>query len=90
MALFVWVAIATAFWHFTIFVPDRFPAGIVGAFVAANAGALLVGVAANGLALPPLSEVSHADAVIGTVGGIVGLGAAYAYSVRRERRQDDG
>jgi hypothetical protein len=43
MALFVWIAVATALWHFTIFVPDRFPGGMVGAFAFANAGLLVVG-----------------------------------------------
>ena len=88
MALFVWIAMATAFWHFTIFVPDRFPGGMVGAFACANGGALLAGVASNGLSMPPLAEVSHADAVIGAVGGLLGLAAAYAYGARTGR--DEG
>jgi hypothetical protein len=85
MALFVWVAVATAFWHFTIFVPDRFPGGMVGAFAWANAGALLAGVAVNGLGMPPLAEVGHVDAAIGAAGGICGLAASYVYGARRER-----
>ena len=85
MALFVWIAVATALWHFTIFVPDRFPGGMVGAFGCANAGALVAGILANGLSMPPLAEVSHADAVLGAVGGLVGLGAAYAYGARTDR-----
>jgi hypothetical protein len=82
MALFVWVAVATALWHFTIFVPDRFPGGMVGAFACANAGALVAGLAYNGLSMPALALVSHADAVIGAVGGLIGLAAAYAYGSR--------
>jgi hypothetical protein len=85
MALFVWIGVATALWHFTIFVPDRWPAGIVGAFACANAGALLVGMASNGMSIPSLALVSHADAVIGAVGGVLGLVAGYAYGVRKER-----
>jgi hypothetical protein len=85
MAMFVWIAVATALWHFTVFVPDRFPSGLVGAFACANAGALLVGLAANRLTLPPLAEVSHADALLGGVGGLAGLVAGYAYGVRRDR-----
>jgi hypothetical protein len=88
MALFVWIAVATAFWHFTIFVPDRFPGGMVGAFACANAGALVAGILFNGLSMPPLAEVSHADAVVGAVGGLLGLGAAYAYGARSDG--DDG
>jgi hypothetical protein len=90
MALFVWIAVATALWHFTIFVPDRFPGGMVGAFACANAGALIAGVTSNGLSMPPLAEVSHADAVIGAVGGLLGLAAAYAYGARSEREGGRG
>ena len=85
MALFVWIAVATALWHFTIFVPDRFPGGMVGAFAFANAGALVTGFIANGLSMPALAVVSHADAVLGAVGGLLGLGAAYAYGARADR-----
>jgi hypothetical protein len=94
MALFVWIAVATALWHFTIFVPDRFPGGMVGAFAFANGGALVAGLASNGMSMPSLALVSHADAVIGAVGGLLGLGAAYVYGLRREgdepgERSDD-
>jgi hypothetical protein len=87
VALFVWIAVATAFWHFTIFVPDRFPGGMVGAFAFANAGALLAGIAANGLSMPPLAEVTHADAVTGAVGGLLGLAAAYVHGARTGRKR---
>jgi len=39
----VWVMIAIAFWHFTVFAPDRFWGGLVGAFMAAVAGGLAAG-----------------------------------------------
>lgn len=73
----------------TIFVPDRFPGGMVGAFACANAGALVAGIASNGLSMPPLAEVSHADAVIGAIGSLLGLGAAYAYGARTERDESN-
>ena len=37
MALLAWVMMGIALWHFTVFLPDRFWAGIVGAFVCAVA-----------------------------------------------------
>jgi hypothetical protein len=43
LALFVWAMIGIAFWHFTVFVPDRFWGGIIGAFPAALVGALVSG-----------------------------------------------
>ena len=42
MAMVVWVMMGIAVWHFTVFLPDRFWGGIVGAFVAAFVGAVLV------------------------------------------------
>jgi hypothetical protein len=33
MAAVVWFTIAVALWHFTVFLPDRFWAGIVGALL---------------------------------------------------------
>ena len=38
MAALVWVMMGIAIWHFTIFIPDRFWAGIVGAFIGAVVG----------------------------------------------------
>ena len=32
MAMVVWVMMGIAVWHFTVFLPDRFWGGIVGAF----------------------------------------------------------
>ena len=38
MAALVWVMMGLALWHFTVFLPDHFWAGIVGAFVATYLG----------------------------------------------------
>ena len=38
MSMLVWVMMGIAIWHFTIFFPDRFYGGIVGAFLAAIFG----------------------------------------------------
>ena len=34
MALLVWTMVGLAIWHFTVFLPDNFYGGIVGAFCA--------------------------------------------------------
>ena len=47
MAAVVWFTMGVALWHFTVFVPDRFRGGIVGAFAAAAAGAMVTGAAAQ-------------------------------------------
>jgi hypothetical protein len=38
MGMLAWVMTAWPIWHFTIFLPDRFWSGIVGAFVGALVG----------------------------------------------------
>ena len=43
MALVVWFTMGIALWHFTIFLPDHFWQGIVGAFVGAVVGAVVFG-----------------------------------------------
>ncbi len=43
MAAVVWFTIGLAIWHFTVFVPDRFWGGIVGALLGAVAGAMVTG-----------------------------------------------
>lgn len=43
MAILVWLTVGIALWHFTVFVPDRFRGGIVGAFIASIIGAVVTG-----------------------------------------------
>ncbi len=43
MALLGWVMMGLSIWHFTIFLPDRFWGGIVGAFIGSLVGAVIVG-----------------------------------------------
>ena len=43
MALLVWTMVGLALWHFTVFLPDKFWAGIVGAFLGALVGSILFG-----------------------------------------------
>ena len=47
MAALVWFTMGVALWHFTVFVPDRFRGGIVGAFLGAAAGAMVSGAIAQ-------------------------------------------
>ena len=43
MAAVVWVTLGIALWHFTVFLPDHFRGGIVGAFVGAILGSVVTG-----------------------------------------------
>ena len=40
MALLVWFTMGIALWHFTVFLPDHFWQGIVGAFLGSVIGAI--------------------------------------------------
>jgi len=42
MGMLGWVMMGLAIWHFTIFLPDRFWGGIVGAFGGSLIGAILL------------------------------------------------
>jgi hypothetical protein len=71
LSMFVWVMAGTAMWHFAVFVPDRFYRGIIGALVAANAGAILAGIAGAGFEVP--GDTALSDALFGFAGGTIGL-----------------
>ena len=47
MAVLVWFTTGVALWHFTVFLPDRFWGGIVGAFSAPSIGAMVTGALAQ-------------------------------------------
>ncbi len=47
VAALVWFTMGIALWHFTVFLPDRFWGGIVGAFVGAITGAMISGAIAQ-------------------------------------------
>ena len=83
MGLVVWVMMGIALWHFTVFVPDRFWGGIVGAFGAAAIGAVIVGFALAGGDLEDTSVVTALQAV---PGALIGLGACWLWGARAERR----
>jgi hypothetical protein len=56
MGVLAWVIIGLALWHYAIWLADHFWGGIVGAFLASIAGAILTGIvislAADGVAIP--------------------------------------
>ena len=72
MAMLVWAMMGIALWHFTIFLPDRFWGGIVGAFLGALFGAVLIGLAVNGFTIPGQDDtdlVSALEAIPGAIAG---------------------
>ena len=87
MSMLVWVMMAIAVWHFTIWLPDRFYGGIVGALLAAIAGAALFGLAISGFTIPGQSDTHVAAALEAIPGSLIGLGLSYAYGMYVESRQ---
>ena len=86
MSLLVWVMMGIAIWHFTVFVPDRFWGGIVGAFLAAIVGSAVIGFALNGATVPGESDTDLVQAVIAVPGSLAGLALSYLYGARLDAR----
>jgi hypothetical protein len=84
MSLLVWVMIGIAIWHFAIFFPDRFWGGIVGAFLAAIAGAVLVALIINGFNVPGRHDTHLVQAFEAIPGAIIALVAIYLSGDRVE------
>ena len=67
MALFIWTMVGLALWHFTVFLPDNFYGGIVGAFCGALIGSILFGLLIN-LGVPGQDDIEPADRLRGHPG----------------------
>jgi uncharacterized membrane protein YeaQ/YmgE (transglycosylase-associated protein family) len=84
MSLFVWIMMGIAIWHFAVWVPDRFWGGIVGAFLAAVVGAVVVGFIFAGFTIIGRHDLTIAAAFEAIPGAIIGLGASWYYGRYRE------
>jgi hypothetical protein len=85
MSLVVWVMMGIAVWHFTVFVPDRFWGGIVGAFLAAVVSAALFGFIVNGATVPGRNDTDLIQALIAIPGSLIGLAISYLWGARADR-----
>jgi hypothetical protein len=84
MGLLAWVIMGIAIWHFSIWLPDRYWGGIVGAFIGSLVGAVFVGLAIHGFSIPGTSHTHLITAIEGVPGAVIGMGIVYAEGVRRE------
>jgi len=73
-----------AIWHFAVFVPDRFWGGIVGAFLAAIAGAMVVGLTVQGFIGRDIDTTDLGTALIAVPGAALGLAVCYGLGLRAE------
>jgi hypothetical protein len=82
MAALVWFTMGVAIWHFTVFVPDRFWGGIVGAFIGSAAGAMVSGTIAQIALSQGIGETDLATALYAVPGALLGLAVIYGIGVR--------
>jgi ABC-type Fe3+ transport system permease subunit len=90
MGMLGWVIMGLAIWHFTIFLPDRFWGGIVGAFVGSLAGSIVVGLVIYAVKVSALRVPGEKATTIGIVlyavpGALLGIAVVYLEGMRRER-----
>jgi uncharacterized membrane protein len=84
MALLVWFTMGIALWHFTVFLPDRFWQGIVGAFLGATIGAVLFGGIVEIASGQSLGNTDVATALTAIPGVAIGLAVVWLIGVRAE------
>jgi len=85
MGLLAWVIMGLSIWHFTIWLPDHFWGGIVGAFVGSIIGAVLFGLIVHGFSIPGTHDTHIVTALEGIPGALIGMAVVYAEGLRREQ-----
>lgn len=90
MGMLGWVMMGLAIWHFTIFMPDRFWGGIVGAFIGSLIGSIVVGllifaVKSSSLQVPGEKSTDIGVILYAVPGAVIGIALVYAEGMRRER-----
>ena len=85
MSVLVWAMMGIAFWHFAVLVPDRFWGGIIGAFLAALAGALGSGFALPAPGIPTANPPGIGEALWAIPGSLAALAASFLYGAHRDR-----
>jgi uncharacterized membrane protein len=92
MGLLGWVMMGLAIWHFTIFLPDRFWGGIVGAFIGSLVGAIVIGliissVRSSTFGVPGQKATDIAVVLYAVPGSLIGIAAMYFEGIRRSAVQ---
>jgi hypothetical protein len=90
MGVLGWVIMGLAIWHFTIWLPDRFWGGIVGALVGSLVGSIVVGLIIYAVKVSALRVPGEKATNIGIVlyavpGALLGMAVVYLEGMRRER-----
>ena len=85
MGLLVGVRVAIALWHVTIFLPDRWWAGIVGAFAGSVLGSVIFGLIIHLGSVPNQDETDLLTAFESIPGAVLGMAVIWWLGVRQER-----
>jgi hypothetical protein len=85
MALLVWFTMGIALWHFTVFLPDRFWQGIIGAFIGATLGAVIFGAIVETASGRGLGDTDLGTALTAIPGVAIGLAIVWVIGVRQEQ-----
>lgn len=84
MGMLAWVMMGLALWHFTIFLPDRFWGGIVGALLGAVTGAVITGALAQIAIGDSIGQTGIETVLFAIPGTLIGLAVVYMIGVRHE------
>jgi len=84
MAAVVWVTLGIALWHFTVFLPDHFRGGIVGAFVGAILGSVVTGAIYQVVTGDSMGTTDIVTLLAAVPGCAAGLGLVYFLGLREE------
>jgi hypothetical protein len=84
MAVLVWFIVGLAIWHFTVWVPDRFWGGIVGALLGAATGALVSGAVYQLASGRSVGDTDLVTVIVAVPGTLIGLALIYIIGVRQE------
>lgn len=87
MALLVFFTMGIALWHFTVFLPDHFWQGIVGAFLGAVIGSVTFGMIVFAASGRSLGDTDLGTALLAIPGTAIGLVVVWVIGVRSERQQ---
>jgi hypothetical protein len=95
MGMLGWVMMGLAIWHFTIWLPDRFWGGIVGALIGSLIGAIIGGLIIYGakvsaLRVPGERATDIAVVLYAIPGALLGIALVYLEGMRRERMAGAG
>lgn len=87
MSAAVWIMIGIAIWHFAVLVPDKFWGGIIGAFLAAVAGAMVTGFLLPSPGVPTDNPPGLEEALFAIPGSVAALAASYFYGAYNDKRR---